>query len=119
MDIVIRGIVAKRDLRAFLTMRLQSFLSRLRELPILRGEEQFFRAASSLLDPRGGSPDAGGRVMPRALIVDDEPRSLAALAELIDREGFATASATTLAEAQTMVETESPDVVLTDLMLPD
>ncbi len=57
--------------------------------------------------------------MPRALIVDDEPRSLAALVELIDREGFATASATTLAEARTMVETEAPDVVLTDLMLPD
>jgi DNA-binding NtrC family response regulator len=57
--------------------------------------------------------------MPRALIVDDEPRSLAALAELIDREGFTTATATTLAEAQTMVETEAPDVVLTDLMLPD
>ena len=57
--------------------------------------------------------------MPRALLVDDEASSLAAMAELIDREGFTTTTATTLAEARAELEDETPAVVLTDLMLPD
>jgi DNA-binding NtrC family response regulator len=57
--------------------------------------------------------------MPRALLVDDEESSLAAMAELIDREGFVTTTATKLADARARLEESSPDVVLTDLMLPD
>ena len=57
--------------------------------------------------------------MPRALLVDDEPSTLAALTELLEHEGFTTLPGTTLAEAQARIEAEAPDVVLTDLVLPD
>src|SRR5262249_54414298 len=57
--------------------------------------------------------------MPRALLVDDDPTALAALAELIEREGLTTATAKTLAEAKARVDAHIPDVILTDLMLPD
>src|SRR4029453_7015321 len=57
--------------------------------------------------------------MPQALIVDDDPQFLSGLAELVRREGFQTESARTLAEARTKIEQSSPDLVLTDLHLPD
>jgi len=57
--------------------------------------------------------------MPRALLVDDDPASLGALAELIDLEGFETATAGTLREAQARFAATTPDVILTDLVLPD
>ncbi len=57
--------------------------------------------------------------MPVALIVDDEPNSLAAMAELVGNEGFATVTAGTLGEARERLTQEPPDVVLVDLMLPD
>ena len=57
--------------------------------------------------------------MPRALLVDDEPSSLSALAELIGHEDFATTTAMTLVEARERLEESPPAVVLTDLMLPD
>ena len=57
--------------------------------------------------------------MPHALIVDDDPDIRAALAELAGLEGFETASAGSLAEARVRLAAQSPDVVLTDLMLPD
>lgn len=57
--------------------------------------------------------------MPRALLVDDDHASLDALAELIEREGFAVATAATLTEAQTRFYEDTPDVILTDLVLPD
>jgi len=57
--------------------------------------------------------------MPVALVVDDEPNSLSALAELVEGEGFATVTAGTLAEARSRLGQTPPDVVLVDLMLPD
>jgi two-component system, NtrC family, response regulator AtoC len=54
-----------------------------------------------------------------ALIVDDDLNSLEALAELVKREGFTTATASTLAEARQQMATQRPDVALLDLMLPD
>jgi len=57
--------------------------------------------------------------MPRALLVDDDAGSLAPLAELIQCDGFSTVSATTLAQAQTLLADAVFDVVLTDLILPD
>jgi len=57
--------------------------------------------------------------MPVALVVDDEPNSLSALAELVEGEGFATVTAGTLAEARSRLSQTPPDVVLVDLMLPD
>ncbi|HVS02068.1 MAG TPA: sigma-54 dependent transcriptional regulator [Thermoanaerobaculia bacterium] len=57
--------------------------------------------------------------MPRALVVDDDVHSLSALAELVEAEGFETDKAENLAKARTLIEKQLPDVVLSDLMLPD
>ena len=57
--------------------------------------------------------------MPQALIVDDEPTSVSAMAELVEKEGFTTTTAGTLAEARDRLSQERPDVILVDLMLPD
>ncbi|HET9252264.1 MAG TPA: sigma-54 dependent transcriptional regulator [Candidatus Eisenbacteria bacterium] len=57
--------------------------------------------------------------MPQALIVDDEPNSVHAMAELVEKEGFATATAGTLSEARNRLSEDRPDVILVDLMLPD
>ena len=56
---------------------------------------------------------------PNALLVDDDPGSLRALAEWVEREGFQVRTATTLEEARTSLEDPVPDVVLIDLYLPD
>ena len=57
--------------------------------------------------------------MPQALIVDDEPSSVSAMAELVEKEGFTTTTAGTLADARSRLSQERPDVILVDLMLPD
>jgi DNA-binding NtrC family response regulator len=57
--------------------------------------------------------------MPHVLIVDDEPNTRAALAEIIADEGFTTAVAGDLREARIQIVRQAPDVVLTDLKLPD
>ena len=57
--------------------------------------------------------------MADALIVDDDADHLEGLAELVAREGFTTRTATTLAEARAAIAEAVPDVVLTDLVLPD
>ncbi len=56
---------------------------------------------------------------PRALIVEDDPSSLSALAQLVELEGYETVTAADLAEADQRLETNSIDVVLCDLILPD
>ena len=57
--------------------------------------------------------------MPRALIVEDEPSFLSALATLVRAEGFEVEEATTLAEARPLLRDFHPDVLLLDLHLPD
>ena len=57
--------------------------------------------------------------MLHALVVDDDAHSLSALAELVQAEGFDTARADNLAQARLALENQMPDVVLSDLMLPD
>ena len=56
---------------------------------------------------------------PRALIVDDDLGFLAGLAELVRREGFAVASASTLKQAREEIAAKLPDILLVDLHLPD
>ncbi len=56
----------------------------------------------------------GGRV----LIVDDEANARDALAELLEDEGYDTATAANGLEALARIETFEPDVVLTDLKMP-
>ncbi|TMQ61895.1 MAG: sigma-54-dependent Fis family transcriptional regulator [Candidatus Eisenbacteria bacterium] len=57
--------------------------------------------------------------MPVALIIDDEAKSLAAMTELVEKEGFSTMSAGSLAEARDQLAQTRPDVILVDQMLPD
>ena len=57
--------------------------------------------------------------MPHALIVDDHPNTLLSLAELVERHGFSTARAQSLADARRQLQEKPPDVVLLDLHLPD
>ncbi len=57
--------------------------------------------------------------MPHALVVEDDLNSLTALAEVVELEGFTTATASTLAAARELFAEHLPDLVLIDLMLPD
>ncbi len=57
--------------------------------------------------------------MPHALLVDDDTNLLSGLAELVQQEGFTTTTAGTLTDARTQLAEQAPDVVLTDLVLPD
>ena len=57
--------------------------------------------------------------LPNALIVDDDPGFLSGLVELVKREGFAVASATSLKQAREEIAANPPDILLVDLNLPD
>lgn len=57
--------------------------------------------------------------MSHALIVDDEEHALAALADLVSREGFSTSTARTLKEARHQMAFRRPELILLDIMLPD
>ncbi|MEC5387874.1 sigma-54 dependent transcriptional regulator [Uliginosibacterium sp. H3] len=57
--------------------------------------------------------------MPRALIVDDDENTRMALAALIEAEGFSVDLAKDLRDARISLVRQTPDVVLTDLKLPD
>ena len=57
--------------------------------------------------------------MLRALVVDDDVTSQAALAELVRDEGFDVDTAGTLADARAALRAASPDLLLLDVGLPD
>jgi DNA-binding response OmpR family regulator len=54
----------------------------------------------------------------RALVVDDEPSLVRAVAGYLEREGFAVSSAGDGEQALTIARRDRPDVVVLDLMLP-
>jgi two-component system response regulator AtoC len=57
--------------------------------------------------------------MPHVLIVDDDLNTREALAEITTAEGFTTAVAGSIRDAQIQIGRQRPDVVLIDLKLPD
>lgn len=57
--------------------------------------------------------------MPHVLIVDDDVNTREALVEITAAEGFSTAVAGSIREAQGQIAQQRPDVVLIDLKLPD
>ena len=57
--------------------------------------------------------------MPHALIVDDDLTFQLGLAEVVEREGFTTATAGALKEAREELGKRPPDVLFIDLNLPD
>jgi DNA-binding NtrC family response regulator len=58
-------------------------------------------------------------VLPHALVVEDDPGSLLSIAGLVEKEGFTTSTASTLKEARQQMSHKLPDVVLTNMVLPD
>jgi DNA-binding NtrC family response regulator len=57
--------------------------------------------------------------VPHVLIVDDDPNTRDALAAVIAEDGLTTATAGDLREARLQLMRQMPDVVFTDLVLPD
>src|SRR6185503_18107459 len=57
--------------------------------------------------------------MPHVLLVDDDPEQLEWLTEFVKAEGFTVAKATSLRTARIQLTQMRPDVLLTDLQLPD
>jgi two-component system response regulator AtoC len=57
--------------------------------------------------------------MPHALIVDDDLSFRLGIAEVVSREGFTTATAASLADARAELTRQFPEVLITDLQLPD
>jgi two-component system response regulator AtoC len=57
--------------------------------------------------------------MPHALVVDDDLSFALGLAEAVGREGFSTATARSVKEARAEIAGAAPDVLITDLQLPD
>jgi DNA-binding NtrC family response regulator len=55
---------------------------------------------------------------PRVLIVDDEPDVVANWREVLDQEGYPCLTALDGEHGLTLLETERPDIVLTDLWMP-
>jgi DNA-binding NtrC family response regulator len=58
-------------------------------------------------------------LVPRALLVDDEPSHLEAMQALVTRQGFDTRTANSLEGARRALEEENFDLLITDLQLPD
>ena len=56
---------------------------------------------------------------PRILVIDDSAANLKLLRVLLLTEGFRVSTATNAAEALAQVAAELPDLVLTDVQLPD
>ncbi len=57
--------------------------------------------------------------MPHALIVDDDPDTLEWIATLAAAEGYTVAKADSLRQARVQLVRQAPDVLVTDLHLPD
>ncbi|HYD50658.1 MAG TPA: sigma-54 dependent transcriptional regulator [Terriglobales bacterium] len=57
--------------------------------------------------------------MASALLVEDDASSLSILRELVENEGFRVTGAMSAAAARAALAQEKPDVMLTDLLLPD
>ncbi|CAG4895895.1 sigma-54-dependent transcriptional regulator [Paraburkholderia gardini] len=57
--------------------------------------------------------------MPHVLIVDDDPGTREALATIIAEDGLTTVTAGDLREARIQLVRQTPDVIFTDLKLPD
>jgi len=57
--------------------------------------------------------------MPQFLLVDDDPEAIEWLTEFVKAEGFTVATADSLRAARIQLTRSKPEVILTDLMLPD
>ena len=58
-------------------------------------------------------------MMPRLLVVDDEPDTIQMLRLILQRYGFETIGATCGLDGLSLAQQESPDAIILDMMLPD
>ncbi len=63
--------------------------------------------------------DSGGTVTARLLIIDNDEQILKVFSLFFAEHGYTISCAKTLAEAETMLESESFDIVIQDVNLPD
>jgi adenylate cyclase len=56
---------------------------------------------------------------PRILVVDDTPRNIRVLEAILTPRGYAVTTASSAAEALLKVSIEPPDLVLTDVVMPE
>jgi two-component system KDP operon response regulator KdpE len=68
---------------------------------------------------QSAAPPAGAPAATRVLIVEDDPNIVDLIRANLSVRGFDTLVSTDGAKALTMLETEQPDMVLLDLMLPE
>jgi DNA-binding response OmpR family regulator len=54
----------------------------------------------------------------KVLIIDDEPFIVSSIKKILEKEGFTTVTASDKKTALGLVFSESPDLVITDIMLP-
>ena len=57
--------------------------------------------------------------MNKILIVDDEPEQIEFASTLLEENGYIPISATNGAEGMKMVQTEKPDLILLDILMPE
>ncbi|NHZ98085.1 EAL domain-containing protein [Massilia sp. CCM 8734] len=75
--------------------------------------------ASALSQTDASLSEADAQAQPRILLIDDEPRLLSALHELLRDRGFELVTASSGAEALAQLSARRFDLVLLDLRLPD
>lgn len=69
-----------------------------------------------MLTTTPASPPTGGK---KILVVDDEPTVREVMVAYLDRDGFRTYEASDGISALKIVESENPDLILLDIMLPE
>ena len=65
-----------------------------------------------------GPPQGAKGVTAKVLVVDDTPHNVKLLADLLGVKGYGVSTATNGEEALEKIESESPDLVLLDIMMP-
>jgi DNA-binding response OmpR family regulator len=85
-------------------------------LPRYDGSPDAADLAESTAEPQPEVEPAADR--PRLLIIEDEPDLRGYLTKLFTKDGYAVEAAPDAATAVTLLESNAPDLVITDVMLP-
>ena len=70
-------------------------------------------------DPGGGQTDASARRAVSVLVLDDEEQVTLLLRSILEHEGYRVAVARTAVDALNAIGQEPPDLVITDIFMPD
>lgn len=92
------------------------------ELPsALRRSTPFPCLKGIVRQPQGGktAPIDQDRTQPLVLVIDDDPTFLLVMREILDRQGYAVSTARDAHHALAILDDETPDIILTDIMMPE